>query len=222
MKTFRQRLYERQLKFYYRALFLPKCRWVHQALLEHLSGSWTSNYLGYIASVRSKIGAFSSSLNLNWMNLLNDFFITATNKTLTGLDCVLPVKKFARLTYVSESEWSSVITQFKFANEELGNKQPLKGLPRKHYCPVCPVLVCSSGLHLLLVCSSVAKLRSECGILTFMTQCALMDRSLLETYVLYVSGMSPSKSQITQQDYLERGRCIHDMRKFWLSKWVPK
>ena len=45
MKTFRQHLYERQLKFYFRVLFLPESRWVHQALVEHLSGGWSSPYL---------------------------------------------------------------------------------------------------------------------------------------------------------------------------------
>ena len=37
---FKQLLFERQLKFYFRALFINKDRWVHQALLDHLSGDW--------------------------------------------------------------------------------------------------------------------------------------------------------------------------------------
>ena len=41
-KSFRQLLYECQIKFYFRVLFLDKKRWVHQALLDHLSGSWAS------------------------------------------------------------------------------------------------------------------------------------------------------------------------------------
>ena len=34
MKTFRQVLYERQLKFYFRALYIHEDRWVHQALMD--------------------------------------------------------------------------------------------------------------------------------------------------------------------------------------------
>ena len=37
LKPFRQLLYERQLKFYFRALYIHEDRWVHQAMLEHLS-----------------------------------------------------------------------------------------------------------------------------------------------------------------------------------------
>ena len=45
LKPFRQLLYERQLKFFFRLLYLPPDRWAHQALLDHLSGEWTSPYM---------------------------------------------------------------------------------------------------------------------------------------------------------------------------------
>ena len=38
-KPFRQVLYEKQLAFFFRVLFLPDTRWVKLALLDHLSGA---------------------------------------------------------------------------------------------------------------------------------------------------------------------------------------
>ena len=47
MKTFQQVLYERQLKFYFRALYIHEDRWMHQALMNHLSGD-----LEHISKIR--------------------------------------------------------------------------------------------------------------------------------------------------------------------------
>ena len=220
MKTFRQQLYERQLKFFFRVLYLPEARWVHQALLEHLSGAWTSPYLAYIESIRSKLGIFVPSPSpVVWKHLVHEFFIKNVNNEILSLPCVLPIKKFSRLSYVCESEWLAVLAEFKFGNEGLGNKQPRNGLTRKPYCPVCPIRVETSGQHLLLICTSLSKLRSDTGIYTFMNQCTWKGLSLLETYVLFVTGRDSNKVPVAVQEYLERGKCINAMRQLWLSKW---
>ena len=220
MKSFRQQLYERQLKFFFRVLYLPEARWVHQALLEHLSGAWASPYLDNITSIRSLLGIFISSPHPGvWKRLVHDYFINVTNNEISSLACVLPIKRFSRLPYVCESEWSTVLAEFKFGNEGLGNKQPRNGLPRKPFCPVCPIRIESSGLHLLLVCTSLSSLRSETGISNFVNQCSWKGLSLLEIYVLYVTGCDSNKVPIALQAYLERGNCINAMRQLWLTKW---
>ena len=136
-----------------------------------------------------------------------------------GQQCVRPLKKFVMLPYVCESEWSTVISEFKLESEGLGNKHPRNGRPRKPYCPVCPVKVENSGFHLLFCCSSLSKLRFETGISSFMTDCAMKKLSLHDSYILFVNGENSAKSPVSVSEYLERGKSMFDMRKLWLSKW---
>ena len=220
MKPFRQHLYERQLKFYFRVLYLPEDRWVHQAMLEHLSGGWTSPYLLYISSVRSKLGVFQAPSDPKvCRHLATQHFLSKTNAIAASLDWIRPQEKFLRLPYVSESKWSSVITLFKFGNEGLGNKQPRKGRLRQPFCPVCPVRVANCGLHMLLDCSSLSRLRAETGISTFVNLCAWKGYSMEDTYCMYVNGEDSTKSLVPVTNYLERGKCMHSMRELWFSKW---
>ena len=220
MKPFRQLLYERQLKFYFRVLFLPESRWVHQALLEHLSGDWDSVYLSYISSVRSKLGLFGAlSRHKVWKKTTYDYFLNKTNATAETMLCVGPLNSFSRLPYVSKNVWSSVITEFRMENEGLGNKNPRGGRQRKPFCPVCPVRVFSSGLHLLFCCSSLAALRATTGITSFMNQCNWKGLSLQESYCMFVNGYNTDKGSIPVSAYIERGKCMNDMRELWLSKW---
>ena len=219
MKPFRQHLYERQLKFYLRVLYLAEGRWVHQALLEHLSGVWPSPYLDHISSMRSRLGVFSAPRSMVWRRLTYEHFLNVANDALVDQQFVRPLKKFVRLPYVCESEWSTVISEFKLESEGLGNKHPRNGRPRKPYCPVCPVKVENSGFHLLFCCSSLSKLRFETGISSFMTDCAMKKLSLHDSYILFVNGENSAKSPVSVSEYLERGKSMFDMRKLWLSKW---
>ena len=220
MKTFRQQLYERQLKFYFRILHLPEGRWVHQALLEHLSGSWASPYLLYISALRSKLGIFTApSTPRVWKQLVSAFFLGSANTAVAGLEWIRPLKTFARQPYVSENDLSTVISEFRLGCEGLGNKQPRQGRPRKPLCPVCPTQVVNSGMHLLFVCSSLSRLRAVTGIATFMTACMLAGISQEETYALYVNGLTSDKNSVSFSSYLERGKCIRDTREQWLLKW---
>ena len=220
MKSFRQHLYEKQLKFYFRVLYLPEDRWAHQALLEHLSGSWSSPYLKYISSIRSRLGIFTApSVPRVWKGLSYEYFLSQTNAAMSSLLWIRPLKSFARLPYVCESSWSTVISEFKFQNEGLGDRCPRQGRPRKPTCPVCPVMETNCGLHLLFCCSSLSSKRAETGISSFITLCEWKGYTLTETYAMFVNGEDSDGDPLSVADYLYRGKCMHDMRKLWLSKW---
>ena len=220
LKPFRQLLYERQLKFYFRVLYLPADRWVHQALLEHLSGGWTSPYLMYISSMRTQLGLFSAPhIPRVWKRTTYEHFIAQTNSVVTSNPWIMPLEHFARCHYVCESEWSTVITQFKLDVAGLGDKQPRPGHFRKPFCPICPVIAANSGIHLLFSCGSLAQLRSATGISSYMNLCKLKNISYDETYRLFVNGFDSNSNLVSVSDYLERGRCMSDMRELWLSKW---
>ena len=219
-KSFRQLLFERQLKFYFRVLYLKESRWVHQALLEHMSGAWHSPYLTYIHSIRAKLGIFSApTVPSVWKQISNRHFLDSLNRMIVHLPWLQPLDRFQRLPYVCESKWSSVISEFRLGVEGLGNKNPRTGYNRKQFCPVCPQLQPNSGIHLLFSCSSLSRLRVDTGISSFLTACTVLGVSLDEAYQLFISGFDSKRKQISQESFRDRAKCMHDMRKLWLTKW---
>ena len=220
LKPFKQLLYECQLKFYFRALYLHEDRWVHQALLDHLSGDWTSPYVTYITSIRAQLGIFSPVPAPSIMKkLVGEYFLAKTNECVSTLRWFQPLKKFSRASYVCENESSAVLTEFKLDCAGLGNKQPRLGHVRKPFCPVCPGRVPNTGIHMLFSCGSTSSLRLTTGIQAFITQCLLRGISMIGAYKLFVNGYTSQRKPISQSDYLERGKSMNDMRALWLTKW---
>ena len=221
-KPFRQQLYERQLKFYFRILYLNENRWVHQALKDHLSGSWQSPYLAYIHTIRTRLGIFSaSSLPIFWKKISFHHFIANVNKQILQLQLpwLQPLESFSRTAYVCESKWSRTISEFRLGCEGLGNKQPRTGYNRKQFCPVCPQRHPNNGMHLIFSCSSLSKLRAETGISSFITVCSIRNIPLDQAYSMFVNGLDSEKKLISRTAFLERAKCMHDMRQLWLTKW---
>ena len=219
-KTFRQQLYERQIKFYFRVLYLNESRWVHQALLEHLAGSWKSPYLIYISSIRTRLGVFSAHHRpAVWKQISNKYFLSSLNKLFVQLPWLQTQDSLHRLLYVCENKWSTVIAEFRMGCEGLGNKQPRSGYNRKPFCPVCPQQQQNTGIHLLFSCSSLSKLRSETGISSFLTSCSIRGVSLSEAYRIFINGLDSENKTVSKSTFLERGKCMDDMRQLWLTKW---
>jgi hypothetical protein len=131
----------------------------------------------------------------------------------------VPLKSFSRASYVCESQWSTVITEFKLDVAGLGDKQPRTGHVRMPFCPICPVNVPNTGLHLLFTCASLTHLRRETGISSFVNLSMLKGKTLEETYKLFVNGCDWNENSVSKSDYLERGKCMNDMRDMWLSLW---
>ena len=220
LKPFRQVLYEHQLKFYFRALFISEDRWVHQALMDHLSGDWFSPYLQHISMIRGKMDICTPIPAPSLLkNLFREHFIAQINCSISAYDWILPIKALSKAAYVCENEYSSVIAEFKLDCANLGNKQPRSGHVPQPFCPVCPVNVPNSGIHLLFSCGSVSALRQETGIQSFITQCLHRGFSLKDCYRYFVNGLNCNGKPVSKQDYLERGKCMRDMRDLWLSKW---
>ena len=219
-KSFRQVLYEKQLKFYFRILYLNENRWVHQAVQDHLSGSWQSPYLAYIYSIRTQLGIFSApSMPVVWKKKSNEHFLTSLNNLIVQLPWLKPLDSFSRLAYVSENRWSRTISEFRMGCEGLGNKQPRSGYNRKPFCPVCPQRHPNNGMHLIFSCSSLSKLRSETGISSFLTVCSVKSIQIDNAYTMFVNGLDTENKSVSRQTFLDRAKCMHDMRQLWLTKW---
>ena len=220
LKPFKQLLFEYQLKFYFRALFIDQNRWVHQALIDHLSGAWTSPYLQHIARIRGTLGIFSPVPAPTQMkSITGAYFLAQINTITSSISSLLPIENLSRSYYVCENQNSSVITQFKLDCAGLGDKQPRIGYTRKPFCPACPVIVPNNGLHLLFSCGAVSALRIETGIQSFMTLGQQKGLSLTECYLHFINGLDTNGNLILKHEYLERGKSMRDMRDLWLSKW---
>ena len=102
LKPFRQLLYQCQLKFYFRALYLHEDRWAHQALMDHLSGDWQSPYLMHISKIRGSMNMFTPIPAPSLMkNMCDEYFLSKINNDISSHSWILPIKALARSSYVS-------------------------------------------------------------------------------------------------------------------------
>ena len=118
-----------------------------------------------------------------------------------------------------ESAYAGVLAQFKLANAGLGNREPRQGHARKSYCPLCPVPTPTSEFHLAFICPSVSGLRGSTGISSFISSCCLRGVTIVKTYGLFISGKDSQGKDVDLPTYLDRGKCLDDLRSSWLSKW---
>ena len=201
-------------------MYLNEERWVHQALLEHLSGKWSSPYLRHISNLRGMLHLHSAEPAPSILKgLINEHFLTQTNLVVSTMKWLQPIMKLTRQNYVCENEFSSVITQFKLDCAGLGDKKPRTGHSRKQFCPVCPVICPNTGPHLLLECGSLAYLRRITGISSFLEQCTMKNLSQSQCYSYFVGGLTSDGHQLSRREYLARGKAMRDMRDLWLSNW---
>ena len=143
------------------------------------------------------------------------------NSTVKSLE--LPalglVKSLKCSSYVCESSYSSVIAAFKLGNAELGNRAPRDGHLRRSLCPLCPVPSPNSEFHLVMCCSALSAMRSATQISTFITSCHMKNIDLQTTYSLFMNGKNSDGKDVDVNEYLERGKCMEDLRRLWLSLW---
>ena len=222
LKSFRHLLYERQLQFYLRVLYLPRTRWVNVALMEHLSGDWDSKYHSYICRLRSKLGIFEIPPSIKFLkSLIFNWFLDSGNKRIT--DCSLPwvpqMTSLSRASHVCENKFSVAISEFKLSNAGLGNRQPRVGYLRVVICPLCPVPYPNTEFHLVMQCGSLDRLRASLNIQSFINACRLKNIPLSVTFSLFLLGRDENGKRISSDSFLERGKCLIDMRQQWLGKW---
>ena len=222
LKSFRQLLWEHQLKFFFRVLTLPSSRWVRMALDDHLSGRWTSPYYSYICQLKSNLQLFTVPQSRKiLMSHISERFLMNLNSDVQELE--LPalglVRSLKCSSYVCENTYSSVIAAFKLGNADLGNRAPRMGHLRRSLCPLCPVPSPNTEFHLVMCCSALSPMRSATQISTFITACHMKNISLASTYSLFINGKDSNHQNIGLQEYLERGKCMDDLRKLWLSLW---
>ena len=221
MKPFRQVLYERQLGFYLRVLFLHDSRWVKVALMDHLSGEWQSPYIAYITEVRSRLGMSSIPPSAALLKLaIKEWFLSDINNSVANSSLLLyPLDCLNRAHYVCEHEHASTFSQFRLGVAGLGNKAPRLGRHRQRYCPLCPTQALNCEYHLVCVCPAIHAKRAETGITSFINHCTVKGIPLVDVFKLFVMGLDSNGKLISRSDVLERGHALHDLKECWLGRW---
>jgi hypothetical protein len=171
MKSFRQILFEHQLKFYVRTLSLVDTRWVKQALLDHLSLSWRSPYMDYMFRVRTELGLYELPVNHTVLvKTISSHFVKQFNDKLSTLSLpwLRPIKVLKRLPYTKEGLSSETIAKFRYDSAGIGNKFPrVDRAVKQVYCPLCPTMVRNTVFHVALFCPAIEKLKKEQTVMTF-------------------------------------------------------
>ena len=224
MKPFRQVLYDLQLGYYMRVLALDDRRWVKQALLDHMSMSWSSPYLQYITKVRSELGIISLPQNPSRLKgLLNTYFVNQTNDALSvmSLPWLQPITKYKRSRYVKEGKRSEFVACFRFNSVNIGHRFPRLGRTNKQrYCPLCPNMHENSLLHMTFFCPALEDTRKVATSLSsFRNMCKAKDFSDLKVFALFVNGLDWNEIPVDGMVYLERGDDLKTIHDKFLSMW---
>ena len=220
LKPFRMILYQHQLNFYTRVMNLPRSRWVHRVLSEHLQGNWTSPYIAYIAKIRQQLQLLTIPASTSLLKIhLNTWFIDHTNLALSQLSdhYVAPISSFSRARYVSEHEGCSTLASLSFNCAGLGNKAPRPGRQRTGTCSLCNCPL--NELHVAFLCPDMEDFRYQyTDIMTFLTRC--MNRGIQPqiAYKWYITGHDWDGKAITTSEYLKRGSILHRVLSEWLRR----
>ena len=224
MKTFRHRLYEKALKFYWRLLNLPSERWSHRALREHMDGGWDSKYVSFILRIREEVGLLAIPPSQALLSHhLDVYFLQVVNATICSLElpALAMMTTFKNEVVISESEDLQVCRQFKYFASEIGRRVPRLGYERMIFCPLCELRVGQIPLtevH-LFVCSSLVDARAKLGISTFFNLGLLRGLSISIVFSLFVNGLDMSGEKISLSEFISRGVVLGELVKMFLNQW---
>ena len=219
-KSFLHLLAEKQIKFYYRLLHLPVTRWSHLALLDHMSGQWTSPYMASMFKLRERVGMLELPSSPSIVSLQLDFyFMNETNKRISSLDlpALQSISNYRGRRFLTEGIESAEISRFRYSVANIGCKAPLPGHPRLKYCVLCPSQVLVSEFHLLR-CPNMERIHADLGISSFFNVCQFSGVSLRDSFALYVNGYNPDGEQTDDCDLQSRGKALTEIVKHYVSK----
>ena len=220
LKPFRMILYQHQLNFYTRVMNLPRSRWVHRVLSEHLQGDWTSPYIAYIAKIRQQLQLLTIPATKSLLKIhLNSWFIDRTNLALSQLShtYVAPISSFSRARYVSEHEGCSTLASLLFNCAGLGNKAPRPGRQRTGTCSLCQSPL--NELHVAFLCPGMEDFRSHhTEIMAFLNQCRNRRIQTNIAYKCYLTGHDWDEKTVPTTEYLKRGSTLQRVLSEWFRR----
>ena len=94
LKPIRMRIFQQQLRFYFKTLSLPSGRWVKAALLDHLSGLWKSSYIAYICKLQTNVNLQDTPPSLRYLDKhIHHWALARVNEGIRKLQlpCIEPL-----------------------------------------------------------------------------------------------------------------------------------
>ena len=203
---------------------MDESRWAKQALLDHLSVTWTSPYVKYLMGVRKLLGLYELPMSQQiLLNFTNEYFIRDTNTKLESLRLpwLLPVDKLCRRLYVQEGVASTTMAKFRYDVAEIGHKFPRLGRAAKmSSCPLCPVQAVNSAMHVAMFCPAIEHIRREQTSISFFRNISISkDFSSCKTYALFVDGQDWNGIHVNYEEYSGRGDELKLLLDAWLLLW---
>jgi len=219
MKPIRMRIFQQQLRFYFKTLSLPSGRWVKAALLDHLSGLWKSPYIAYICKLRTNLNLQDTPPSLRYLDKhIHHWALARVNEGIRKLQlpCIEPLFDFVQEKYVYSHKYLSSIASFRLSNAGLGNRRQIPGLPRLKVCPLCTDHPLDES-HLLFNCRVMKDAQMVLGLSKFKLLCK--GDGLDRTCFLYVNGLDSYGNTIPLDEHVRRGGNLQRATSIWLQSF---
>ena len=111
IKSFKEKLYSMQLKYFVRLFNQPDDRWAKDALLDNIHGGWNSPYIEHLSTIKMEIGMTRWPMKSRDVDMALDFhFLEEMNKEIErlSLPALEPLAKRRRMDHVDETMDSKV------------------------------------------------------------------------------------------------------------------
>jgi hypothetical protein len=151
---------------------------------------------------------------------LEQHFLQEVNGSINyeRLPAVEPILKFKCREFVNEGEESKETTRFLMAATSIGCNAPRAGYPRKQFCPICPLRIWLSKVH-LFTCQGLERSRQETGLNSFMNMNQLMGHDGTMAFSRYINGLTVTGGWVDNEERRSRGKALIKLVEDYKRQW---
>ena len=203
--------------------WMPNSRWAKAAVMEHVSGRWTSLYFGYISGIMDRVGvtvylpspkSIMSQLQLHFLLQLNEKVVAR------NLPAIKACGKWIKAKYVEESEACRCLAKFRMRAVGFGNMAPRTGRNyRMRWCPLCPAGTPNSERHIAVMCMRIEEEREQLGLRRRINIGLLDGLDEEEVYSRWLRGVASTWETLGRREWFEIGGLLNILLDKWLSLW---
>jgi hypothetical protein len=208
--SFKQMIYQKQLKYFMRLTELPASRYAAQALVEHETGGWRSPYLLHISAIQMELDLVQlppeaklveEIVATHCKGLLNDKLEKLSSVPVDRVDCVKrapSAREGEAWRWINKAIMGASMLRYSVTGEEWRSK-----------CG--PDQVTNTDLHCVSCCSKTRHVRARTGMNSFFTSCRIQGVSYKDGYRNFVLGLDNRGMCVDMDSYKERGICLMEI-----------
>ena len=205
--SFKELIFQQQLKYFMRLQELPETRYAAQALIEHETGGWRSPYLHHMAKIQEELGIVQLPPSAEFIDeIVSSHCLAELQIKVASLSSISidpgSITCLERMRSAREGE------AFNWINRAIMGCTGIQfdGITWRKLCPEDGRK--STDLHFVSECMGTARARKETGLNSFFTSCDLIGIGKKDAYSNFLRGLSASGEFIKMEDYVERGRSL--------------